>query len=176
MADKGSNPPREHVIARLRPHARALFWPVILLLAICAAVGYFGNQFAVWENLLIIAAGGLAAVLFFLLPLVNWLSKRYTITNRRVIVRRGLFVRQRSQVLHSRGYDVTVRRTMLQAAFRTGTLLIETGSDRRLVLRDVPRATLVQSALNDLVEDNHIVLPFQARNQLLGQTAPWGQR
>ena len=37
-------PVREVVVARLRPHVRVLFWPTVLLLAVCAAYGYFGGS------------------------------------------------------------------------------------------------------------------------------------
>jgi len=38
-------PVREVVVARLRPHVRVLFWPTVLLLAVCAAYGYFGGRY-----------------------------------------------------------------------------------------------------------------------------------
>ena len=64
----------------------------------------------------------------------------------------GLMVRTRQELLHSRGYDVTVRQNGMQQLFRSGDVLINTGLDRPVVLHDVPSAALVQSALHELME------------------------
>ncbi|MCU1447547.1 PH domain-containing protein [Cryobacterium sp.] len=145
--------PPEVVIARLRRHGRALFWPTLFLFGICAVTGYFYGSFAEpWLNTLLLAGAAAAAVLLWLVPVVAWLTRRYTITTRRIILVHGLFVRTRQEVLHSRGYDVSVRRTWLQALVRSGTIRVSTGTEHRLDLRDVPDAALVQQALQDLTE------------------------
>ena len=154
----------ERVVARLRPHARVLFWPSIMLIAVAAGVGYFRGRFPEsWQNIALLAGAALVSVLLWLLPLIAWLSKRYVITTRRIILRTGFFVRIRQELLHSRGYDVTVRQNGLQTVFRSGNILINTGLDRPVVLRDVPGADLVQSALHDLMEQS--LNPIAARRQ-----------
>lgn len=143
----------EVVVARLRSHGRALFWPCIVLVADAAALGYFGGTFAeAWLNWLVLAAAVLIAVLLFLVPLIAWLGRNYTITTRRIVLRSGVFVRTRQELLHSRGYDVTVRTAGLQGMFGSGDVLINTGLERPVVLRDVPGAALVQATLHDLME------------------------
>ena len=42
-------------------------------------------------------------------PLFRWMSERYVVTTRRLVVVHGLGTRTRQELLHSRGYDVTVR-------------------------------------------------------------------
>lgn len=178
-AQTDATPPAERVIGRLRPHARAMFWPSLVLVAICAAVGYLGGRFAEeWENYLIYAIGAALALLVFLLPLAIWLSKRYTITDRRLILRRGFFVRVRQELLHSRGYDVTVTRTWGQSLFRTGDIRINAGLEQPVVVRDVPRAGLVQSALQDLMErsQNVVSVQRQSSESTADQTRVWGAR
>jgi uncharacterized membrane protein YdbT with pleckstrin-like domain len=143
----------EVVVARLRSHGRALFWPCVVLVADAAALGYFGGTFAeAWLNWVVLAAAVLVAVLLFLAPLVAWLGRNYTITTRRIVLRSGIFVRTRQELLHSRGYDVTVRTAGLQGMFGSGDVLINTGLERPVVLRDVPGAALVQATLHDLME------------------------
>lgn len=170
----------ERVIARLRPHARRLFWPSLLLLVICGAVGYFAGSFPeTWQNAAVLAAGALLVFLIWLLPLFGWLARRYVITTRRIVVRHGLFVRVRQELLHSRGYDVTVRKGGLQSLFRSGDVLINTGLDHPVVLSDVPKADLVQSALHDLMEKN--ANPIAASRQSAAsrepdETTAWGRR
>ncbi len=143
----------ERLVARYRPHARRLFWPTILLIAVAVASGCFlGRLPEQWENF---SALGLAAGLVFflwLLPFVAWLAHRYTVTTRRVIAVRGLFVRERQEVSLRRGFDVTLRRRGFQVLFRTGDVTIHSGSEHPLVLRDIPDARLIVSALTDLGE------------------------
>jgi len=143
----------EWIVARLRPHARALVFPTIALLADIAAVSYFAGSFPEqWMTLLLLAGGAIAALLLFVVPVLRWSAQNDTITSRRIVIRSGVLVRSRQELLHSRGYDVTVRQAGLQLLFGSGDVLINTGMEHPLVLRDVPRAELVQSALHDLME------------------------
>jgi len=150
-----SSPVPEHVIARLRPHSRIMFWPCVALIVVCGATGYFSGRFAVaWQNQGVLIAAAVLIVLLFLLPLLTWLGRHYVITTRRIILRKGLLVRTRQELLHTRGYDLTVRKNGVQSLFRSGDVLINTGLERPIVLWDVPGADLVQSTLHDLMEEN----------------------
>ncbi|WP_411698207.1 PH domain-containing protein [Conyzicola sp.] len=170
----------EAVVARLRPHGRALFWPSLALILILGATGYFYGTFdEPWQNIAVLAGALLLGILLWLLPLLHWLGRHYTITTRRIVLRSGFFVRMRQELLHSRGYDVTVRKNAMQAIFRSGDVLINTGLDNPIVLRDVPAANLVQAALHDLME--HSQNPVAARRQQEQSAAPdettaWGVR
>jgi uncharacterized membrane protein YdbT with pleckstrin-like domain len=170
----------EAVVARLRPHGRALFWPSLAMILILGATGYFYGSFdEPWQNLTVLAAALLLGIVCWLLPLLSWLGRHYTVTTRRIVLRSGFFVRVRQELLHSRGYDVTVRKHALQSLFRSGDILINTGLDHPVVLRDVPGADLVQSALHDLME--HSQNPLAARRQQEQSAAPdettmWGVR
>jgi uncharacterized membrane protein YdbT with pleckstrin-like domain len=178
MSNEAQQP--ESVIARLRPHARVLFWPCIALVVIAGAAGYFYGFFAEsWENAGVLIAAALAALLLWLLPLVSWLGRNYTITTRRIVLRSGFFVRVRQELLHSRGYDVTVRKSGLQSLFGSGDVRINTGLDHPVVLRDVPKANVVQAALNELMEtgQNPIAARRQAEaSRASDDTVIWGTR
>jgi membrane protein YdbS with pleckstrin-like domain len=152
---------REAVVATLRPHGRALFWPSVALVLLSGATGY-----AVWLPVpepwmrwAILAAGAALAVLLFLLPLLRWASRTTTVTTRRLVLRSGLVVRTRQEVLLSRATDVSVRRSGLQPLFRSGDVLVGIGGERPIRLRDLPDADLVQSALHDLMESSASVAP-----------------
>jgi membrane protein YdbS with pleckstrin-like domain len=177
----------ERVVARLRSHARALFWPSIVLIGAVGAMAYFYGRFPEsWQNIAVLAGGLLLILLLWLLPLLAWLGRRYIITTRRIILRSGFFVRLRQELLHSRGYDITVRKNGLQSLFGSGDVLINTGLDHPVRLRDVPSADLVQGALHDLMEKslNPIAARRQAeasREQGFGvpdqdETTAWGTR
>jgi len=170
----------EAVVARLRPHGRALFWPSLALILILGATGYFYGTFAEpWQNIAVLAGALLLGILLWLLPLLHWLGRHYTITTRRIVLRSGFFVRVRQELLHSRGYDVTIRKNLLQSVFRSGDVLVNTGLDKPVVLRDVPSSDLVQAALHDLMELSQN--PVAARRQQEQSAAPdettaWGVR
>jgi membrane protein YdbS with pleckstrin-like domain len=153
LVSTAEHQPREEVVARLHPHSRALFWPSVALVAVCAAGGYFGSWFELdWQNWVVRGAALALAVLLWLVPLLVWLGRHYVVTTRRIVVRRGFFVRTRQELLHSRGYDLTVRKNAVQSLFRSGDVLVATGLDRPVVLWDVPGADLLQATLHDLVE------------------------
>ncbi|HYI32442.1 MAG TPA: PH domain-containing protein [Glaciibacter sp.] len=161
-------PPPERVVARLRPHARVLFWPTLTLFVVCATAGYFvGTLPEQWQNMAVGIGAAALIVLLWLLPLASWLNRRYTITTRRVIFRHGFLVRTRQELLHSRGYGVTVKKSWVQSAFRTGDVYIDAGAEKPLVMRDVRNPDLVQDVLHDLMED----LPAPIRARRMGPRA-----
>jgi membrane protein YdbS with pleckstrin-like domain len=159
--DRGSapygapEPVPEEVIARLRPHARVLFWPSLAFIVICGLAGWFqGRLPEAWQNQAVLIVALVLVILLWLLPLLAWLGRHYTITTRRIIIRRGLFVRTRQELMHTRGYDITVRKNGVQSMFGSGDVLINSGLDRPVVLWDVPGSDLLQSTLHDLMEEN----------------------
>lgn len=171
--------PAERVVARLRPHARVLFWPTLLLFAVCAVTGYFlGSLPEGWENIALAGGAAVAVIVLWLLPVASWLTRRYTITTRRIIVRHGFFVHTRQELLHGRGYDVTVRKTWLQSVFRSGDVRINSGLEHPLVLKDVPGADLVQQVLHELMADSQTVIGSRRQEQsaLADQPAFWSGR
>ncbi|HEY9521719.1 MAG TPA: PH domain-containing protein [Thermopolyspora sp.] len=170
----------ERIVARLRPHGRVLFWPSLILIASTTAMAYFTGSFPeAWQNIAVFGGGVLAILVLWLLPLVAWLGTRYTITTRRIVLRRGFFVRTRQELLHSRGYDIVVRKNAMQSLFGCGDVRINTGLEHPVVLRDVPSADLVQGVLHDLMERS--LNPIAARRQAESAGAPdetrvWGVR
>jgi len=171
--------PPERVVARVRPHARVLFWPTVLLFLVCGATGYYaGNLPEPWQNSLLIVAAVLLVIVGWLLPLAFWLNHRYTITTRRIIFRRGFFVRTRQELVHSRGYEVTVRQTWLQSLWRSGTVSINTGLAHPLLAKDIPNAELVQQVLHDLMHESRSMIGTSREEQwaLAPETSGWGRR
>jgi uncharacterized membrane protein YdbT with pleckstrin-like domain len=172
--------PAERVVARLRRHARILILPAVLLILV-AGVGTYAIAVAPesWQDL---AIGGVAAVVVLFgcfLPFLGWLTRRTTITTRRVILRSGIFMRVRQELLHGRGYDVTVRRTWGQGAFGSGDVRIDTGGERPVVLKDVPKPELVQGALHELVDETRNLTAERRRGgqpMIDGDTVVWGGR
>lgn len=149
---------REFRIARLRPHARRLFWSALVVIAAAGAAGYFtDNVPAPFENWMLWTAAGALALLLGLVPYIRWLSRTYTITTRRVIVQSGIFGRRSAEIMHARGYTIRERRGPLQRMWGSGTLTLTNGIDEPLRLVNVPSVRLVHEALADQVEVNQIL-------------------
>lgn len=164
----------------MRRHARVLIVPAALLIAVAGgatyALGVFGE---LWQQLAVAGVALLVVVVGCVIPFLAWLTRRATITTRRIILRRGVFVRVRQEVLHSRGYDVAVRRTWAQRAFGSGDVRIDTGHEHLVVLRDVPDPNLVQAALHELMDHEHRRVADHRRAEqsaVDGDTVIWGGR
>lgn len=151
-------PSEELLIARVRGHARRLFWSALLLIAVFGATAYlYDNLPEGIENWMLSAAAGALIVLGAVIPYFVWLSRTYTITTRRVIVRQGMGARQRREMSHVRGYSIAVRRGLLQRLWGAGTITLSNGLDAPLRMTNVPNVTLVHEALADQIEVNQIL-------------------
>ncbi len=151
-------PTPELRIARIRPHARRLFWSVLVLIAVAGACGYlYDNLPAPFENWMLIAAGAVVVLLLTVLPFAAWWSHVYTLTTQRVMERRGVVVVKRRELSHTRGYSIRVRRGILQRLWGVGTLVLSNGVDAPMLLRNIPMTSLVHEVLVDQVEVNQIL-------------------
>lgn len=155
----------EMLIARFHSHARRLFWSALILMAVCGATAYlFGNLPAPFEDWMLLAAAGVVVLLLVVVPFVVWLSRTFTVTTRRVIVRHGLGARQRQEMSHARGYTIGVRRGMLQRLWGAGTLTLSNGVDAPIRLVNVPNVTLVHETLADQIEVGQILAHRDAQS------------
>jgi len=142
----------EKTVVRLRPHAGNLLWSSIVLI-----VATFGWTFGagllpeLWMQIALAIAWGIVVILVVIIPWLTWLASRITITTHRVIVSRGLFGRERREVLFVRVTDVTVRRSAMQMMFGSGDVLLGVGAEQAFRIHAVPRPNLVVAALTELV-------------------------
>ncbi|MDR1449708.1 MAG: PH domain-containing protein, partial [Propionibacteriaceae bacterium] len=87
----------EHVVWTGHTHIKALAWPAFafLVLAVAAGAGlaYIPERFSPWGPSVL----GIVVVLLFtllcFLPFLRWRTTVYTVTNRRVITRRGILTK-----------------------------------------------------------------------------------
>lgn len=159
MRDNRRVPVDERVIARMRPHGRVLVVPVLVLWACIALVMLLLDRvdWPLW-NLAVATVAAIVVVLLTVVPTLAWLSRGFTFTTERVIIRTG-FGGTRRETMLARVHDVTVRRRGLQALFGAGDVLLSTGGDRAVVLPDVPMASLVQRMLSEQLGARGIVMP-----------------
>lgn len=149
----------ERVIARMRPHGRALVVPV-LVLWLCVGLAVLLLDRVDWPfwNIAVLTVAAIVVILLTVVPTLAWLSRGFVFTTERVIIRTG-FGGTRRETMLSRVHDVTVRRRGLQALFGAGDVLLSTGGDRAVILADVPVAPLVQRMLSERLGALGVVTP-----------------
>lgn len=145
----------ETIVVRVRKHGRHLTLPVLMLLAIAGAAGYFIGWFPeAWMNLTAFGAAIVLMVLLGIAPILGWLSHRAVITTRRVIVHRGFFVRHRSEISLARVREVKSRQNLVQRVFGSGDIDLLIGADATSIV-DVPDVKHLHASLQELSERNY---------------------
>jgi uncharacterized membrane protein YdbT with pleckstrin-like domain len=101
----------------------------------------------------IVAVGALMLIRFSLWPYLKWQTTRYVLTNRRVIIRQGVFGRSGRDIPLTRVNDVSFRHNLFERMLRCGTLTIESaGEHGQVVLPEVPKVEMVQREVYRAVE------------------------
>jgi membrane protein YdbS with pleckstrin-like domain len=149
--------PGENVIASTRTHWKALVVPVLVLIVICAAAGFLiavlpdGSAHTILLLLVLVVAAAIV-IWFTIRPFLVWLTASYTVTNRRLINRSGVFVRKGRDIPLYRINDVSYERGVLDRLLGCGTLVISDASEQgRSVLPDVPKVEQLQLLITDLL-------------------------
>jgi uncharacterized membrane protein YdbT with pleckstrin-like domain len=143
---------------RLRPHGRVLVLPAAVLVAAMGAGGFAAARVPEGDQQLLLRGLVALAVLVVVLrasalPFLRWVTTTLTVTDRRVRTRQGILRSRVRDVWLWRVEDVVVERSLLQRLTRSGTLVLETTGERRLVLRDVPGVHSVADELGVLLEE-----------------------
>ncbi|MBO9578209.1 MAG: PH domain-containing protein [Microbacteriaceae bacterium] len=155
----------EAVVAELRPSVGMLVLPALLLVGAVGAFAFFGLRVAEpWQRWALAGGAGVVVVFGFVLPLWFWASRRYTVTTRRTVLRDGMVVRRRREILHARVIEVATRVNPAQSFSGSGDVVLELGGGHTAVLRSVPQPRLVQAALTDLVGDQRADREFRRRS------------
>src|SRR5213080_4762304 len=109
------------------PHWKMLIGPVLVLLVVVGVGSYFaaliGAQPWVRIVLAVLALG--LVVRFTLMPVIRWRTTHFVVTNRRVLVREGLFTRRGLDIPLRRITSVQFRHTLFERILGVGTLVME---------------------------------------------------
>jgi uncharacterized membrane protein YdbT with pleckstrin-like domain len=149
----------ERLVLDLHPHWKALVTPVVTLVLVLAIGGFTaaripdGDRQGLLRILVLIVAVGLLLA-YALRPFLVWVTTHFVITDRRVLVRTGIFARTGRDVPLSRINDITFSHTFVERLLGCGTLVVESAGERgQVTLTDVPHVERVQRQLYDLVEN-----------------------
>ncbi|MCO8272398.1 PH domain-containing protein [Actinoplanes sp. TRM 88003] len=154
----------EELVLHLHPHWKTALGPGLLtLLAVVVTAGAWvmlpsteGGRVA----FLVIAAIMLyQGVRYGVAPLVIWRCTHYVLTDERILLQDGVIARERRDLPLNRVNDHVVNQSVLDRAFGTGTLKIDSIGEQAVVLTAVPRAQQVQTLLYELIEQDRLLRP-----------------
>jgi uncharacterized membrane protein YdbT with pleckstrin-like domain len=148
----------EQVVIHKHPHWKMLVLPVLVLLLVVGVATFLAalvsaQTWAPWAWLALAVAGLALIVRFTVVPVVRWRTTHFVVTNRRVLVREGVFSRHGIDIPMSRINSVQFRHTLLERMLGSGTLVIESASDEPLEFDDVPGVERVHAMLYSEVAD-----------------------
>ena len=150
----------EQVEFEMRPHWRSMIVPSIVLLVTVAGASFLLS--ATPDGSLqkplrwaIVVVALVILIVWFVHPLLTWLTTQYVFTNRRIITRTGILSRSGKDMPLSKLNDVSFQYTVFERILHCGTLTAssaaETGS---LVIRNVPRVEEIQREIYRLAESD----------------------
>jgi uncharacterized membrane protein YdbT with pleckstrin-like domain len=145
----------EDVILHMRTHGKDLVLPV-LGLVLLAAITWVSMAFmpASWRPAGTWALAAVVAVLFViivLVPFLRWRTTTYTLTDRRVITRKGIINKSGHDIPLSRINNVTYQRSLLDRVLGCGTLQLTTAAEAPVTLDDVPDVERVHVVMTELL-------------------------
>jgi uncharacterized membrane protein YdbT with pleckstrin-like domain len=146
----------EHVVIHTRTHAKALILPVLALIVVAGAVGVgvalVPDQARPIGQLAIAIVGLVLVIWWTLIPFLRWRTTTYTVTNRRLITRRGILNKIGKDMPLMRINDVSYERTLLDRILGCGTLYVQTAAEGGTIeLQDVPDVERVHLEMTELL-------------------------
>jgi uncharacterized membrane protein YdbT with pleckstrin-like domain len=170
--------PDEDVVMLLRRHVKVLLGPLVLLLLVAPLAGVAiglvpSGSMQAWLRLGVGVVAGFAILRWVVWPFVVWWHMLYVITNRRLVLRQGVFNREGHDMPLTRLNDVSFEHSFIDRLLGCGTLVVESAGERgQLVLDDVPKVELVQRTLYRLADELSAGERARSAN---GQTSANGQ-
>ncbi len=145
----------EDVILHLRTHGKHLVLPVLglLLLAVgtWAGMAFMPASWAPVGTWVLAVVVAVLFVLVVLVPFLRWRTTTYTLTDRRVITRKGIINKSGHDIPLSRINNVTYERSLLDRILGCGTLQLTTAAEAPVTLHDVPDVERVHVVMTELL-------------------------
>ncbi|MGH8966228.1 MAG: PH domain-containing protein [Actinomycetes bacterium] len=142
----------EQVVVHKHPHWKMLVVPVLVLLVVVGVTCFLAalvsaQSWAPWAWLGLAVAGLALVGRYTVVPAVRFRTTHFVVTDRRVLVRDGVFTRHGIDIPLRRISEVRFRRGVLERMLGAGTLVIESDSDGQLEFDDVPGVHRVYALL-----------------------------
>lgn len=137
----------EYRLIRMRPRVSALGWPTLILTGCAFALGALANRLPeTWMLNALYAAVGSIALIFWLFPLIRYVSTYLEVTSTRLIVRRGVFGQ------HS--FEVNLGDVVAVNVAGRGRITIKTVSGEEHTVGPISRAKFIAGELAKLTKTN----------------------
>lgn len=150
---------QEQVLLHMRTHVKALIAPTVLLIIVVAAaglgLGLMPSQWTPWGSWAVVGLAVVLVVLGTVHPWLNWLTTTYTVTDRRIITRRGILQRSGHDIPLHRINDVSYERGLVDRMLGCGTLVLSTAAEDPVTLPDVPHVEQVHVQVADALFASH---------------------
>jgi uncharacterized membrane protein YdbT with pleckstrin-like domain len=150
-------------ILHMRTHGKVLVGPALVLLLVAVFLGISiamtppdWQWWAFWVEL---AVAGIMLVCWSLLPFLRWMTTTYTLTNRRIITRRGILVKKGHDLPLGRVNDVSYEKGIIDRMFGCGTLVLTTAAEAPVRLDDIPDVERVHVLMTELLFGEHPAAP-----------------
>lgn len=145
----------EDVIVEMRTHGKALVAPVLWLVGLGVAAGaaaaVMPAAWQPWGSWVVWALVIVGLVALVILPFLRWRTSTYTITDRRVITRKGILNKTGHDLPLSRINNIAYERSFLDRILGCGTLVLTTAAEQPLSLPDVPNVERVHVVMTELL-------------------------
>ena len=149
----------EHVVLRMRTHAKAMVLPAAALVVNGALLGVgtalVPSDYRPYGQYAVVAVVLALALWTSVLPFLRWRYRTYTLTNHRLITSTGLLSRTGTNLPLLRVNDVSYQRSLTDRVLGCGTLYVQTAAEGKLVLDDVPDVERVHLAMAELLFGGH---------------------
>jgi len=151
--------PDEHLVLVLRRHAKVLFWPAVLVIVSVPLATFLSalvptGDVQLYARGLIVLVTAAVLLRWAVWPFLRWWTTTYAITDRRLVIRTGVFSRSGHDMPLSRLNDVSFSHGVIGRMLGFGTLVVESAGERgQLVLDEVPKVEQVQRTLYRLSDD-----------------------
>ncbi|MFM1983923.1 MAG: hypothetical protein RL723_358 [Actinomycetota bacterium] len=133
----------EQRIAKLRPRGSQLFIPNLVLFVVCFAAAFFAGRLAEqWQYITLWSVCAVVSFLFWLLPMLKYLSTFLEVTTTRVLYRSGLLGQNRREVSLIQIKDVQITKG------RTISIIVD--GQEPLVIRGIPKHKTVAVEIDRL--------------------------
>jgi uncharacterized membrane protein YdbT with pleckstrin-like domain len=146
----------EQVVVHTRTHVKAMILPTLAFVLIAAAVGVgaalIPREARPIGQLAILLLGVVLAIWLVVLPFLRWRTTTYTVTNRRLITRSGIFNKVGKDLPLNRINEVSYERSLIDRMLGCGSLIVQSAAeDGTIVLHDVPDVEHVNLQMSQLL-------------------------
>ncbi|MFP7696824.1 PH domain-containing protein [Trueperella sp. LYQ143] len=148
----------EYVVRHMHEHPKALISNVlgliVVLAGMIAALIFLPDSFSPWGHWAVVILALILIILVFVYPYLQWWTSTYTVTNRRIITRQGIFAKTGHDIPLARISNVSYDLDLIDRIFRCGTLILETSASDPLILKDIPDVERMHVELTELLNDS----------------------